>query len=93
MALWELSAPVFVGTFLALVAVLMMMGKTHKLLRGPMALASWIAGGGERKHRCKKSYPKYQRPYPNRSRKAGKLPKHVFVVPTPEPAVTDKVLR
>jgi len=44
MALWELSLPIFVGAFLALVVVIMLMGKTHKLLRGPRALVNWING-------------------------------------------------
>lgn len=33
--LWPLVSPIFLGTFLALVAVILLMGKAHKLTRGP----------------------------------------------------------
>lgn len=54
MALWDLSAPIFFGTFLALVAVIVLMGKAHKLLRGPKALLAWIDHGDRRHHRCQR---------------------------------------
>lgn len=44
-ALWELAPPVFLGTMLAIIAVMLLMGKHRKLLRGPRRLAAWMYGG------------------------------------------------
>lgn len=43
-ALWELAPPVFLGTLLAIVAVMMLMGRHRKLMRGPRMLAAWLYG-------------------------------------------------
>lgn len=44
MAIWELASPIFLGTFLTVVVVLVLMDKGHKLLRGPMRLWNWTTG-------------------------------------------------
>lgn len=52
---WELASQIFTGVFLALAAILALMGKARKLLRGPKALAAWVNGagaGGCRRHRA-----------------------------------------
>lgn len=43
-ALWELAPPIFLGTFLAIVAVIFLANKQRKLLRGPARLANWLFG-------------------------------------------------
>lgn len=88
MALWELTAPVFLGAFLALVCVLMLMGKTAKLLRGPRSLARWINGGS-----CG---PKTNKPYRRqwkrmRKWKAPETPRATTVVAVPTPAPSSLV--
>lgn len=100
MALWQTASPIFLGAFLALVAVIILMGKTHKLLRGPKALAAWINGDGGcrrkygrkhgRKHgpAARKHDMRRQWKVPRRWKKkpvnATPTPK-VYAVPTPAP--------
>lgn len=38
MSLWEVAWPIFIGTFLAIVATFFLMGKLHTLARGPRRL-------------------------------------------------------
>lgn len=45
-ALWELAPPIFLGTLLAIVAVVFLAGKQRKLMRGPRRLAGYLFGGG-----------------------------------------------
>ena len=45
-ALWELAPPVFLGTLLAIIAVMLLAGKHRKLMRGPRRWAAWMYGGG-----------------------------------------------
>lgn len=42
MAFWNQVAPAFLGQFLALICVVMLMGKTRKLLVGPHRFVEWI---------------------------------------------------
>ena len=45
--LWPLVSPIFLGTFLALVAIIVLMGKAHKLTRGPRrAFGRMMYGSG-----------------------------------------------
>lgn len=48
MAQWELSLPISLGVFLALVVVMLLTDTHANLLRGPRRLASWLfnARGG-----------------------------------------------
>lgn len=57
--LWELTLPVFFGAFLALVTVLALMGKLHKLKRGPRAFVAWLNGGSACRARPYKKYKKH----------------------------------
>lgn len=43
--IWELATPVFVGVLLALLAVIFLMGKAHKLTRGPKMLVRRLRAG------------------------------------------------
>lgn len=43
--LWELATPVFVGTLLALVVVVFMMGNLATLAKGPRQLAARVKAG------------------------------------------------
>ena len=100
MALWDLASPIFLGAFLALVSVIMLMGKTHKLLRGPKALLAWINGGrracGRRRHAKKKHRaPAARKQAMRRQWKMARRWKKpavgggitkVFAVPTPAPS-------
>lgn len=78
MALWELSAPIFLGTFAAIVLVIMLMGKTHELLRGPTALARWINGHDDGGRSCR-------RPVTSARRGPARRPLKLLAVPTPAP--------
>lgn len=44
-ALWELAPPIFLGTLLALVALIMLMNRQAELLAGPQRLANALFGG------------------------------------------------
>lgn len=46
MALWDLASPIFLGTFAAIVAVMLLANRGRVLLRGPSRLVRFIIGGG-----------------------------------------------
>lgn len=44
-ALWELAPPVFLGTLLAMIVMILLTNKQRKLLRGPRRWARWLFAG------------------------------------------------
>lgn len=52
-ALWELTPPIFLGTLLAIVAIVLLMNKQAKLLRGPRRLAAALFAPKRRWRGCK----------------------------------------
>lgn len=54
---WELTTPIFMGTFMAMSLMLILMGKIHKLFRGPRMFFAWAFAepgfyGDRKKCRC-----------------------------------------
>jgi hypothetical protein len=44
MVLWELTPPIFLGAFLAVVALMLLTGTHGQLARGPRRLSAWLFG-------------------------------------------------